>query len=394
MYLKTERNGTMVTVQEARKLTCNLISIPSINPGGDIHGAAIFVKEWLEDIGVESKIIKVSGVPNVMATIGKKGGKRLLFNGKFDVVPPGDFSKWDTEPFFPTCKDGYIYGRGSSDMKSGLAAMMLAIKEMKKLEEKLQGEIIFMAVGDGETGGVKGTQTLLETLGSNYDGAIVPEPTDFCVESAQRGLRWVEIRIKGRASHAARPHLGRNAIEQASKIIAALKSMTFDVENNIFEEALRRPSISVNKIHGGIQNNIIAEDCKMLVDRRMLPGETEEKVMKEIEQTVNSVLDEGFRAEFEVVSKGWDPYMLNQDEPILNTVVKAYEKITGEKPVIRGKGGCTDASHIFKAGIPVVILGPGSPDESHTTNEKVSIERIALTADILVDAALNFLSYR
>lgn len=383
-YIKINEN-------EIKQLTQELIRIPSINPPGNVDACAEFIVKWLNDNGISATIEKFEHVSNVVAKVGKENGRKLLWNGHFDVVPPGDLKKWHADPFEANEKDGYIYGRAASDMKSGVAAMMFGLAEIKKRQIDLNGQIIFMGIGDEETGSTNGTLALLKKYGNQYDAAVVPEPTNFCIESAQRGLRWIEVSVIGKACHAGRPHVGKNAIEHAAKIIMALKNIQFDTHHDLFEEGLKEPSLSITLISGGIKENVIPESCTLLIDRRMLPGETEEKIMTEIEGAVKNAAEEGFVDTVRIVNKGWNPYVIDQSEEILQKTIASYRKITGDEPVVRGKGGCTDASHIFDAGIPVVILGPGNADESHTTNEKVSIKRIAQTAEIMIDSAIAFL---
>lgn len=380
-----------MNITEAEELTKKLISFKSKTGTQEVLKCAEYIRDWFIENNIEVKIVTYDGVPNVIARIGKKGGKRLLFNGHFDVVPEGELSEWNTAPFEAVSENGFLYGRGVSDMKSGIAAAMLAMKELKKKEEVLEGEIVFYGVGDEETGSVKGTMSLLNDYDRDFDAAIVPEPTDFCIERAQRGLRWIELHIKGRACHAGRPHVGKNAVEQAAKIINALKQIQYDVHMDIFEEGLKEPDLSVNRINGGIKNNVVAENCSFLIDRRMLPGETVEKVMEQIKKAADSVLEEGFSYKMSLYNNGWDPFITDEKEPIVSELIKSYINITNMQPVVRGKGGCTDASHIYKAGIPVVILGPGSANESHTANEKCETNRILLTAQILEDTAQNYL---
>lgn len=375
----------------AEALTAELISFPSMTGSPEVGFCAEFIRDWLRKREIQAEIINCCGVPNVVARLGRPDGKRLLLDGHFDVVPPGNQEEWNSDPFKAVSRQGFLYGRGVSDMKSGVAAAMLAMEELKQIEEDLPGEVVFYGIGDEETGSVHGTVQLLKEYDCNFDGAIVPEPSDFCIERAQRGLRWIEIHVRGRACHAGRPHVGKNAIEQAARMIQALKDIRYQVHMDIFEDGLKEPSLSVNRIQGGIQNNVVAEDCTFLVDRRLLPGETVETVLEQIRETVEGVLQDGFTWEMKIVNDGWDPFITPEDDPVVEKLTEAFRKIAGTDPVIRGKGGCTDASHIHNAGIPVVILGPGSANESHTSNEKCEIKRIAQTAMILREAVREFL---
>ncbi len=374
---------------DVKLLTQQLIKIKSVNPPGDVEECAGFIADWFSECGIEADIVKENGVANVVARYGKKGGKKLLWNGHFDVVPAG--LNWTVDPFEAVEKDGYIIGRGAGDMKSGVAAMMISLKHLKENNIELDGEIEFWGIGDEETGSVNGTKMLLKKLGAEYDGAVSSEPTDFYIENAQRGLRWIEIKISGSACHAGRPHIGKNAVEHSSIVIDALKKINFDVWNEIFENQLQQPSLSVTIIKGGRQTNIVPEECVLTIDRRMLPGETEEKVLAQIQKAIDSVKTEGFSITLSQVNQGWDPFITEQDDPVVNSIRNAYKSVIGEEPNFRGKGGCTDASHIFHAGIPVVILGPGDANESHTADEKVSIKRLGQSAEIYACSAIEFL---
>ena len=382
--------GYVVSREEVKALTQDLIRIPSINPPGHVSQCAEFIKEWLEGQGVIASIEKFSHVDNVVAKLGVPGGKRVLLNGHFDVVPTGDLKNWDHDPFAAVEDKGFIYGRGAADMKSGVCIMMLIMKAMKKLEGQLKGEVIFMGIGDEETGSKYGTLSLLEKYGNNYDAAIVPEPTDFCIESAQRGLRWIEITSKGKACHAGRPHIGKNAVEHAAVVINQLKNIEFQAHHDLFEEGLKKPSLSITMISGGIKENVIPEECTFLIDRRMMPGETEDIIIKEIQAAVKKAHEPGFVDTIRIINNGWNPYVIDQNNPLLHKIIESYKIIAKEIPVIRGKGGCTDASHLVDAGIPTIIFGPGSANSSHTANESVEIERIALTTEIISDAILKY----
>jgi len=379
-----------ISEDEARELTQQLIRIPSLNPPGNVDECALFIASWLNGNGIRSEMIRSEHVANVVAKIGDESGKKLLWNGHCDVVPAG--GNWVHDPFSGFCENGFVYGRGASDMKGGNAAMMLALKALKEQGVELKGQIVLTIVGDEETGSVNGTIMVMNKLGIRFDGAIVAEPTDLYVERAQRGLRWIEIKVFGRACHAGRPHVGKNAIEYSSKVIEAFKRIPFTAHNEIFEQGAKDPSLSVTMISGGIKTNIIPEECSLMIDRRMIPGERERDVVAEIERALSEIREEGFSIRLEVVGKGWDPFITDQNEPIVKNIMDSYQRIMQEQPRVRGKGGCTDASHIFHAGIPAVIFGPGIPNESHTANEKVAISRVTKAAEIFADSAIHFLN--
>ncbi len=378
-----------IDAEEVRELTKQLIRIKSVNPPGHVDECAEFILSWFLSNDIDAEIVKSEGVANVVARYGKKGGRKILWNGHFDVVPAG--LNWTVDPFQAVEKDGFIIGRGASDMKSGVASMMSAMKAIKDNGIELDGEIEFWGIGDEETGSKNGTRMLLEKLGNRYDGAVSSEPTDFYIENAQRGLRWFEIKISGSACHAGRPHVGKNAVEHSAKVIESVKKIKFDYYNEIFEDQVKQPSLSFTIISGGRQTNIIPEECILTIDRRMLPGETEESITSEIQAALDEAETEGFTTELSLINKGWDPFITEASDAVVTTIEEAFKKVTGTDPKYRGKGGCTDASHIFHAGIPVVILGPGPANESHTADEKVEIKRLAQSVEIYALSAIEFL---
>lgn len=385
--------------QELMQLLKQMIAIPSVTGTEAVKDAIEFVKKWLEEAEIGVELTYCHGVPNLIAEIGSGASeekkdvqkeKRLLWNSHVDVVPAGDFMHWSYPPFYAWEEGGYLYGRGASDAKSGLAAMMMALKLLHQ-KKRLNGTVELMVCGAEENGSEYGTVELLKKRKYRYDAAIVAEPSDMCIEIAQRGLRWLEIRIHGIASHGARPYLGVNAITQAGKIINALEQITCDDVTELFEKELQGSCISVNKIHGGIQNNITAEECKMVLDCRLMPGQTQEQMLNQIKSVVDRVVDSRCHIEYTFLGQGWDPFILEKGEPIVQNVKNACQQIRGDHVVIRGKAGCTDASHIYKKGIPVLILGSGNPNESHRSNEKVCFQNVVDMVEILMKSAEDFL---
>ncbi|RPJ02505.1 MAG: M20 family peptidase, partial [Deltaproteobacteria bacterium] len=270
-----------ITKEEILELTRKLVRSPSVNPPGDTRHCAEIILDKFKKERIEAEIVEgKKGASNVVARLTGKGrGKVLLLNGHIDVVPPGE--DWTVDPFRAEVRENRIYGRGTSDMKSGIASMMAAMIGLKRSGAPFQGEIIFMAICDEETGSEHGTVHLLKKgIGKSADFALVAEPTDLRVELGNRGLRWVDITVKGKASHAGRPHLGINAISSGARLVEAIHSLKFKNRNEAFD--IPEPSLSVTMIHGGTKENIIPDRCDLVLDRRMIPGETTETVTGEL----------------------------------------------------------------------------------------------------------------
>ena len=249
-----------VSKEEIVELTQELVRCPSVNPPGDTTDCAKIVLNKFRENNINAEIIEgKKGACNVVARLpGQNKGRVLLLNGHLDVVPPGE--DWTVDPFGGEIRGDIMYGRGTSDMKSGVASLIGAMIAFKRSGAYFNGEIIFMGVAEEETGGEFGTVYLLQNkIGTNAHFAIVAEPTSLRIELGNRGLRWIDIVVKGKASHAGRPHLGINAISYAAKLIEAIHSMEFRNRNDAFD--IPTPSISVTMISGGTKVNISRNDA-------------------------------------------------------------------------------------------------------------------------------------
>ena len=377
---------------DVRHLLTKLIRSRSLNPPGDVRECAGLIAEELRKRNLPSEIIEEKpGVANVVSLLqGQAGGKTMVWNGHFDVVPAGE--NWEFDPFGGEFRDGYIYGRGSSDMKSGLAAMIVALDALKKAQAPFRGRIVFQAVGDEETGSEGGTMLMIrKKIGAEAAFAIVSEPTNLQISIGNRGLRWIEVTVKGRASHAGRPHLGANALQAAARMVSGLEKLDFKARHPLFE--IPTPSLSVTMMQAGTKINIIPERCTFAIDRRMIPGETSETVRREIEEVVRQNLSTGISAEIRITHEGWEPYALDPASSLVAGLSRAVQEVVGEAPRLKGKAGCTDASHlVHKAGIPTVCFGPGLEDTAHTANERVALEKVAQAAKIYARAAMILLN--
>ncbi|MBF0528350.1 MAG: M20 family metallopeptidase [Deltaproteobacteria bacterium] len=365
------------------KLCRDLIQSPSINPPAETAGCAEIMVEFFNKNDIRTEIVEGrSGAVNIVARMaGQADGSRLLLNGHLDVVPPGP--GWSVDPFGAELKDGRIYGRGAVDMKSGLAAMAMAMVTLKKSGFPFAGEIIFTGVADEETGSRWGTRHLLDMgLIEAVDYAVVAEPTYLKVMPGNRGLRWLDITISGRAAHAGRPHLGINAVSLAAKLVQSIEMLQFTESNNAFE--IPRPTMAVTMIQGGRQANIVPDSCCLTMDRRMIPGETAHSVISEVEALIRPLVEAEGGAVINVQARPdyWDPFLLSNDEPIVKLMVESVAEVTGRPVTILGKGACTDASHLFnRAGIPTVIFGPGDERLAHQVDEWVGITDLVQAAE-------------
>jgi succinyl-diaminopimelate desuccinylase len=379
----------------------DLIRSPSPNPPGDIRACTQIVAAVLSREGIDFRIDESkAGVSNLIAELegsleaGSKG-PTLLFNGHLDTVPPG--GAWQADPYDPIERDGYVEGRGSVDMKGGIAASLMSLVSLKRSGCPFRGKILYTAVGDEEFHSQFGTKYLI-ARGLRADFAVCCEPTDLQLELGNRGLLMIDALVKGKASHAGRPSLGVNAVHRAAKIAAAVERLVFDrFPNPAFE--VPTASCSAVYISGGERLNVIPDRCSLLLDRRLMPGESGTEAVREIAEMIERTLgiapdvgaDRG--AEVVLLPEFWhEPCWTPVESPIAASAVRILQQVTGRPPMIRGKAAGTDASHLVsQAGIPTIILGPGDFRLSHTAQERVKAADVWTAVAVYQALALDLL---
>ena len=373
-----------------RELLRDMIREVSVNPPGGERGCAAIVADKLRGLGLDVDLVeKEEGRTNVVACLrGTRGSPVLLYNGHIDVVPAGN--GWTRDPFGGEIIDNVLFGRGTADMKSGVASMVAAAEAIVKSGVKLKGNLIITAVADEETGSAKGTRYLIER-GLRANMAVVSEPTDLRVEIAHKGILWAEITTRGRGSHASRPHLGVNAVDKMLEIITALHGIKLEGWNQLFD--VPQPVLSVTTISGGTKINVIPDLCRIEIDRRLLPGETPEYALKQIIEAVAKAkaVDSAIDASVKVLEE-WPPMEVAPEEPIVQALARVVEARTGAKPKLFGKAAGTDASWLVRdAKIPTVLYGPGDPRFSHTPDEHVELEKVTEAARVFAVLAGDIL---
>lgn len=375
-------------MEELVQLLSDLVSINSINPdlvpGSPGEGeVARYIARWLERAGLEVQFVEsVSGRPNVVGIArGTGGGKTLLLNGHMDTVGVAGMAN----PYEPLIKNGRLHGRGSYDMKGGLAACMLAIAEAKK--QRLRGDVIFTAVVDEEYASV-GTMDLAKRF--QADGAIVAEFTELQLILAHRGFVWLEVETIGRAAHGSRPDLGLDAIVKMGKVLVEIEKLDQELRSNPTHPLLGSGSLHASLIQGGQELSSYPERCLLSVERRTLPGETSEFVEAELFGIVNAI--KGSDSSFEaVVRRGIDrsPLETPEDAEVVKAIRAAAVEVMHHPPQISGVPFWTDAAILSAEGIPSLLFGP-SGNGAHAPEEWVDLSSVKACAEIYLATAVNF----
>lgn len=358
---------------------------PSLVPGAPGEGEVARVldgvlRSWGFDVRLEEA---APGRPNVVARVGRRGGRVLLFNGHLDVVGVDGMSH---APFVPEERHGRLYGRGSCDMKGGVAAMCAAAA--RAAEAGLDGEIVVTAVVDEEFASL-GTRALV-TGGIRADAAIVTEPTRLAVNPAHRGFVWVEFEFHGRAAHGSRYDLGVDAIRHAGFLLAELDQLQHETLDRRTHPLLGHASLHAATIEGGSGWSTYPERCRLRVERRTLPGETTATVMAEFEAACARLRerDPSLRVELRhVLTQG--PSDVAADAPIVRALERAMQG-EGESVVHEGMSAWTDAAILNDGGIPAICYGPGDIMLAHADEEYVPLDEVERCTRVLTRLATSW----
>ncbi len=337
-----------------------LVRIPSINPPGNEGPAAEMIAGHLRRLGLEIEILGPEpSRPSVLARLkGSGGGPTLLLNGHTDVQPAG--SGWKHDPFGAEMEGGRLFGRGSVDMKAGLAAVVYAVEALRRAQVRLKGDLVITAVADEVGGGHQGTGFLARIGKLQANMAVVCEPTGDCVNVAHRGTVWIEIEARGRSAHGGRPWLGVNAISKVAKVAQAIEEDLVPRLKGRTHPLLPAPTINFGTIHGGNKFNLVADHCVLQIDRRTVPGETVTEVLKQVEDlcaTVRRSDPETFEYSVREVMHV-NPAEISPEAQIVRECKRAYKEIRGIEPGIGSTAGFEDMHFIMEAGIPTAMFGP------------------------------------
>ena len=351
-----------------------LVKVESENPPGNEAGAAKVVEANCHEMGLETSTHEVDpGRPSVVARLHGAGGRVVGFCSHIDVVPAGDHSLWDVDPYGAEIIDGRMHGRGTGDAKGPCAAALEAVAALQAARSELPGTLELSFVADEEAAGFKGAAYLAEQGIVKPAVAIVGEPTSLRVVRAQRGVCWFRITTIGRAGHGSAPERAINAVRHMAEIISHLE----DTLPDIVHPVVGGPSIGVGTIHGGHSVNIVPASCVAEIDRRSVPPETRESVIASIEAAV-ALARERFPeidARIELPRYG-DPFEVDESSEIVRQTLAAVEEATGNKGVIMGFRGASDARFLSQAGADVVVCGPGDISLAHTARESIDLDEL------------------
>ncbi|MEZ5756701.1 MAG: acetylornithine deacetylase/succinyl-diaminopimelate desuccinylase family protein [Emcibacteraceae bacterium] len=405
------------------RLCQDLVRFPTVNPPGrDYKPCVEYIGNRLKNSGFTIEYVRARGTPgdnadyprfNVIARYETgRQGPCVHFNSHIDVVETGD--GWTHDPFAAELVDGKIYGRGTCDMKGGLAASIIAVEALINSGIELRGAIEISGTADEESGGLGGVAYLAEQgyfSKDRVDHVIIPEPLNVdrvCL--GHRGVWWAEIETHGRIAHGSMPFLGDCAVRHMGAVIAEFEDKLYPAmaarhtKMPVVPEGAKQSTLNINSIHGGQEEGndglpapCVPDSCRMIIDRRFIVEEQLDEVKNEIKGILASLETsrEGFKYEIrdmlEVI-----PSMTDVNAPVVKATSAAIEDILGKKPDLICSPGTYDQKHIDRIGNlkDCIAYGPGILELAHQPDEYVVVKDMIDSAKVMASAAYKLLMQR
>jgi len=375
------------------ELTRELVAIPTENPPGNRYGDAIQVLcRRLGELGFTDTCVEGDCVLSFSGV----GDRTLYFSGHYDVVPAQSNAQFE-----PVVKGANLFGRGSSDMKSGLAAMIYAARALQDCGAPLDGRIGLVFVPDEETAGPRGSRYLSERglLGKNAIGMLTPEPTGGVVWNANRGAITLRITVKGKSAHVGRQHEGLNAFDGMLEVAQALTALKSEVEKHttgfhVAPEAARRSILMLGgRTEGGTNFNVVPERCSFTADRRINPEEDFDQEKQRLFAALEQARAGGIDLEIETLQEGRSCGVA-EDDAVGQALARSIAEVTGRAAQFEMCPGLLEIRFYAERGIPAFAYGPGLLTVSHGPNEFVPIDRIVQCAQVYASTAVELLGQR
>ena len=379
--------------EEITNLAQELIKIPSDETAGEKE-VCEYLESFLKSLGMKVRLQEVlPNRPNIIAeVIGDEVGKSIMFNGHVDTVPVGDIKKWSMDPYSAIIKDNKLFGRGSTDMKGAIASMIIAMKFIMNNVEKFNGKIIFTGVMAEETTGL-GTQKIVEE-NIKTDMAVVGEPSDEKIYRAHKGTMWFNLSTYGKLEHSSESNSeSNNAIINMMKLIMEINEISKELET-IENNLVGHPSINIGLIDGGTKQNMIADSCRISIDRRTLPEEKTDEILDKLRIRLDGLRSLDDRLTFDLeIDTIREAVEVAESEQIVQEVKNALNKVINKNPTISGMKATTDMSILVNQGnIPSVIYGPGFIKQAHTVDEFIEVKRLVESSQVYAEILLNTLT--
>lgn len=378
----------------------DLVRIPSLST----HEEAVAVRLAEEMQGVGFQDVRQDRIGNVVGRIGNGNGPTLLFDGHMDTVDVGRLDRWAHGPYNGIVEQGVLHGRGSCDMKGGLAAMVYAARALLDAGVELNGTLYVVGVVQEEPCEGFGMRVLVEEEGVRPDFVVLGEPSNLQVRVGHRGRIEMQVKVWGKAAHASSPSLGTNAIHNAAKLIFGIELLAPRLATDPF---LGQGTIAVTEIEShAASRNALPDVCSFYIDRRLTLGETERKALAEIQGIINTEEMDAEVTVSEYVAASYTGYqcrarnafpawVMAEDHPLVQALCRSVRDTLGYRPRIGRWNFSTDGTYTAGvANIPTVGFGPGEEQYAHTQNEQVRLNDVVDAARVYARLAIELLGKR
>jgi succinyl-diaminopimelate desuccinylase len=377
------------------ELLQRLVRIETENPPGNEGPCAGFIHDWFERRDIDATVVEKPDPdrPQVAARVGD-GDPTVVLNGHLDVVPAGDSEGWQHDPYGGTVEDDRLYGRGSTDMKAGIALSMLTLARFREplRSGTLDGSLVFHGAMGEETA-EPGTRVLLEA-GFDGDYGVVLEPTEFKVATSEKGLAWYEIDVEGEPTHASRPDQGSNAIVDGRRVVEALEAYDREVRERTDDLVGQAYATATQFVAGADSNKgVLPDRATVSLDRRFLPGESAEDLDAELDAVLSDVAAEtGAEISWRRTTT-YESAAVPVDCHLAEVFREHSDAVAGAPTEPWGTKASSDVRNLINdAGMEAIVWGPGSNDQAHTRDEYVELHWGETGLDILDRAVRELLS--
>lgn len=379
---------------EAIELLADLVKADSVNPPGDTRKVMAVVLRKVKTFTHNYEVVASDETtPNIFITLNPGGRPQLLYSGHMDTVPIGEKDRWEVDPFGGHIKGNLIYGRGAADMKGGDAAMLMAMKVLQLEKVPLKGSLVLNLASDEETGGTRGVKYLMNNNFYSPDMVVVGEITNKNrIAIVEKGAVVYGLSTRGRIAHAGTPWAGVNAIEKMVKLLYRLQLRLTEAFKTRPSGLLSPATINIGTIQGGVSFNVVADACRVLIDRRMLPGETFDSATQEIQGIIDEVKKEDpeVEATLAMLASG-SAFETSPEQLICQLAQRTLEELNLPAEFV-GYDHVSDGRIFAERGIPTILIGPGSVLQAHAPNEHLELDQYLDAIKIYALLAVNALS--
>lgn len=385
--------GRRALAERLFRILRDLVAIPSPFPPGDTVAIAAFAADFLERLGYRvDRHSRKPGIVNVVARLGA-GPPSVVFNAHADTVGVGERAAWTTDPLVATLKDDRVYGLGACNCKSSMAVHLWLAEEIARRGGPKAGEIAFTFVGDEENLGPDGLAYLRETGAVKPTTLVVAAQTRNRLVTEERGVMWVRVIARGKAAHAGAPETGDSAILRMHRLIAAIERELGPRLRGRRSANGQQSTLSIGRIRGGENTNVVPDQCAIEIDRRILPEEDFDGALSELHRVVDAAGEPSGTLAVELLT-GTPGFSAPEDGAGVRAFRESIAAVSKRAPDRLNVVGASDGRYFARDSVEIVVFGPGDGADSHKPDESVPLDELVDAALIQAGVAARLLGIR